>query len=48
METFDQLMAWLLADLPDAVVDEQDGEIVICTGLACTADDRLRPFPESA
>jgi hypothetical protein len=41
-------MRWILEQLPNAIVDQQDGEIVIATGLACTVDDRLVSVSEES
>lgn len=47
METFEELMEWMLAALPDAIVVEAGGEeIAILTGLALTKEDRLIPLAE--
>ena len=37
IKTMDDLFRAILAILPNAILDEIDGEIVICTGL-CTPD----------
>ena len=39
--TFDELMKQVLSILPDAIVDEKDGEIVISTGMSLGENDEL-------
>ena len=42
METFEELMDWMLAALPDAIVEEAPGgEIAILTGFTLPTEDRL-------
>lgn len=44
--TFEELMEKVLAILPDAIVDEQAGEVVIGTGLYLDEHDQLHPIPQ--
>ena len=41
MDHLDELMEWMHATFPDAIMEESDGEIMIHAGMACTQEDRL-------
>lgn len=45
--TLNELSAKILAILPDAVFDEQDGEVVISTGMALSNNEELLPIEEA-
>ena len=45
METFEELTEWVLAALPNAILDESaGGEITILTGFSLPTEDRLVPL----
>lgn len=44
--TFEELMEKVMAIFPDAIVDEQGGEVVIGTGLYLDEHDNLHPIPQ--
>lgn len=45
--TLNELSAQILAILPEAIFDEQDGEVVISTGMSLGNNDELLPIKEA-